>query len=337
MTEEEKKIKSLQIRVNQDKSHKESDEEILDNISLETITNTKLSPTFELSPFVESSLSAYLRKINNIPSLSQEEEFLLAKAYIEQQDITAAHKLSTSHLKLVAKIALSYKNYNIPTLDLISEGNIGLLYAIKKYNPSLGHRLSTYAMWWIKAMIQDYILKSWSLVRIVTTAQQKKLFFALRKLKRKIAKTHMNISQEEYEQISRELQINTSEVIAMDNRISYNDLSLNQQKNSDEESPELLDLLPEKRLNQEITLINKEDAQRKYQILRFAMEKLETRERYVLRMRKFTEDPVTLKTLSEELNISKERVRQIENQAMIKLKQNVLLLDKVDTEIKLLT
>jgi RNA polymerase sigma-32 factor len=274
-------------------------------------------------PTYATTLSAYLKQINNFPSLSEEEEFLLAKNYIEKGDLKAAHKLVTSHLKLVAKIALSHRNYNIPVLDLISEGNIGLLRAVKKYDPNMGHRLSTYAIWWIKAMIQDHVLKSWSLVKSITTSQQKKLFFMLRKLKHRIAKTHERISHEEYEQIAKELKIKTSEVAEMDYRFSSSDLSLNQSQGAAEDGKELIDLVAETRPNQEITLVTKQEAQIKQQLLREALATLQDREEYILKSRHLTNSPLTLQDLSDELKISKERVRQIENNALFKMKKYV--------------
>jgi RNA polymerase sigma-32 factor len=266
-------------------------------------------------------LSAYLRKINQFPSLSPEEEFLLAKNYVEKGDLEAAHKLITSHLKLVAKIALSHRNYNVPVIDLISEGNIGLMRAVKKYNPNMGNRLSTYAMWWIKAMIQDHVMKSWSLVKSITTSEQKKLFFMLRKLKQKIARTHERISYEEYEQIAKELKIEPSEVRKMDARWSSSDLSLNQPKGTPEEGKELIDFVPESKPNQEIALVSKQEAQIKQKILAQALETLQERELYILKSRHLTSKPLTLQELSDKLNISKERVRQIESGALSKMRK----------------
>ncbi len=277
------------------------------------------------SPSYNTALSSYLRKINQFPSLSGEEEFLLAKNYLEKGDLEAAHKLITSHLKLVAKIALAHRNYNIPVIDLISEGNIGLMRAVKKYNPHMGHRLSTYAMWWIKAMIQDHVMKSWSLVKSITTSEQKKLFFMLRKLKKKIARTHARISHEEYEQIAKELKIQTSEVIEMDSRWSNSDISLNQPKSTSEDGRELIDFVPENKPNQEIALVTKQEAQMKQKLLGEALAILQERELYILKNRHLSNSPLTLQDLSDELKISKERVRQIESQALFKMKKYVKL------------
>jgi RNA polymerase sigma-32 factor len=277
------------------------------------------------SPSYNTALSSYLRRINQFPSLSAEEEFLLAKNYLEKGDMQAAHKLITSHLKLVAKIALSHRNYNVPVIDLISEGNIGLMRAVKKYNPDMGHRLSTYAMWWIKAMIQDHVMKSWSLVKSITTSEQKKLFFMLRKLKQKIARTHERISHEEYEQIATELQIKASEVREMDARWSSSDISLNQPKSSSEEGRELIDFVPENKPNQETALVTKQEAQMKQKLLGEALAILQERELYILKKRHLSSTPLTLQDLSDELKISKERVRQIESHALSKMRKYVRL------------
>ncbi len=276
-------------------------------------------------PTYTTTLSAYLKKINQFPSLSAEEEFLLAKNYIEKGDLQAAHKLITSHLKLVAKIALSHRNYNVPVIDLISEGNIGLMRAVKKYDPNMGHRLSTYAMWWIKAMIQDHVMKSWSLVKSITTSEQKKLFFMLRKLKHKIARTHERISHEEYEQIAKELKIESSAVREMDAMWSGSDLSLNQPKGTAEEGKELIDFVPESKPNQEIALVNKQEAQMKQKLLADALATLQERELYILKSRHLNPSPLTLQELSDKLEISKERVRQIESGALSKMRKYVKL------------
>lgn len=271
-----------------------------------------------------SGLANYLRKVNSFPSLSEEEEFLLAKSHIEKGDVEAAHKLIKSYLKLVAKIALSYKHYNVPVVDLISEGNLGLLKAVRKYNPDLGYRLSTYAMWWIKAMIQDYVLKSWSLVRVITTAQQKKLFFALRKIKRQIASTHISISAEEYEKIANDLNMPASEVQQFHHRLSSPDVSLNQpSKSEDSDSVALIEFVPEPRPNQELMLVTRQESQIKRDLATRAIASLDPRERYILETRRLLNEPETLQALSDKLKISKERVRQIENQAMSKLREFV--------------
>ena len=273
----------------------------------------------------DAGLYNYLKEVNQFQSLTQEEEFMLAKAYLEHHDIAAAHKLVTSHLKLVAKIALSYKNYGLPVMDLISEGNIGLMYAVKKYNPDLGFRLSTYAMWWIKANIQEYILKSWSLVKLGTTAAQKKLFFSLGKIKHKLSNTHSRqVVESDFPQIAKELNVTTQEVTEMSARMSGGDLSLNVSIGDDTGSPELIDYLPESRPSQEMALANRQDAAQRHQMLVQAMSLLNEREFAIINARKLREEPLTLDELSHQFNISKERVRQIENRAFEKIQSYVL-------------
>lgn len=273
----------------------------------------------------EGNFYRYLHKINQIPSLSQEEELFLAKAYLDNNDIEAAQKLVSSHLKLVAKIALRYRNYGLPINELVSEGNLGLMQAVKKYNPDLGFRLSTYAMWWIKAGIQEYILKSWSLVKIGTTAAQKKLFFSLGKIKNKISNLYSRaVTDNDFPKIAEELGVTTNEVRAMSSRLSGPDISLNQQANNDENSSELIEILPESRPSQEIVLITKEEALIKHKLLNQALLVLNDRELEILTARKLKDDPDTLETLSMKYSISKERVRQIENKAFEKIQSFML-------------
>ena len=267
----------------------------------------------------------YLQEINNIPSLTMEEEFLLAKAYLEEHDLRAAQKLVTSHLKLVAKIAINYRNYGLPITELVSEGNLGLMQAIKKYNPDLGFRLSTYAMWWIKASIQEYILKSWSLVKIGTTAAQKKLFFSLNKIKNKITNMYSRmVTEQDFPQIARELGVSTSEVAEMNTRLAGADISLNSYINSEDSTTELLEFLPETRPTQEVSLINQQELRHKRKVLTQAMAILNDRELQILTERKLQDSPTTLDDLSIKYKISKERVRQIENKAFEKIQSFVL-------------
>ncbi|WPY01220.1 RNA polymerase sigma factor RpoH [Candidatus Trichorickettsia mobilis] len=267
----------------------------------------------------------YLQEINNIPSLTMEEEFLLAKAYLEEHDLKAAQKLVTSHLKLVAKIAINYRNYGLPITELVSEGNLGLMQAIKKYNPDLGFRLSTYAMWWIKASIQEYILKSWSLVKIGTTAAQKKLFFSLNKIKNKITNMYSRmVTEQDFPQIARELGVSTSEVAEMNTRLAGADISLNSYISSEDSTTELLEFLPETRPTQEVSLINQQELRRKRKVLTQAMAILNDRELQILTERKLQDSPTTLDDLSIKYKISKERVRQIENKAFEKIQSFVL-------------
>jgi RNA polymerase sigma-32 factor len=273
----------------------------------------------------ESGFYQYLQKINKIPSLTQEEEFSLAKAYLEEHDLEAAHKLVTSHLKLVAKIAIGYRNYGLPLPELVSEGNLGLMQAVKKYNPDLGFRLSTYAMWWIKAAIQEYILKSWSLVKIGTTSAQKKLFFSLAKVKRKITNLYSRaVTDDDFPQIAAELGVTRNEVAEMNSRLSGSDISLNNQVGNDTNSGELIEFLPETRPSQESILINQQESVSKRQLLKQALTVLNDRELDIFTERKLKENPSTLDTLSMKYTISKERIRQIENRAFEKIQHFIL-------------
>lgn len=274
---------------------------------------------------VDSAFHRYLQEINKIPSLSQEEEFMLAKAYLEQNDLLAAQKLVKSHLKLVVKIAMNYKKYGFPVAELVSEGNLGLMQAVKKYNPDLGFRLSTYAMWWIKAAIQEYVLRSWSLVKIGTTTAQKKLFFSLNKIKNKLANIYARkIGEQDFVQIANELGVTTNEVREMDLRLSRADLSLNNTVTKDDSTRELIEFVPENRPNQEMQLISKQHNVNRHQMLVKAMKILNERELEILTERKLKESPTTLEDLSIKYNISKERVRQIENKAFEKIQSFVL-------------
>lgn len=276
-----------------------------------------------LSP--ESGLQRYLQEINQIPSLTQEEEFMLAKSYLENQDLSAAHKLVTSHLKLVAKIALSFRNYGLGTSELISEGNIGLMHAVKKFKPELGFRLSTYAMWWIKAAIQEYILKSWSLVKLGTTAAQKKLFFSLNKIKNKIRSTkEREINDQDYQEIAANLGVDKFDVIEMDQRLTKSDMSLNNPVLNDGSDSELIEFIPETRPSQETILAVSQETNNKRALLLEAMKLLSEREFLVIESRRLKETPETLDELSQKLLISKERVRQIENKAFEKIQSYIL-------------
>lgn len=273
----------------------------------------------------DSGFHRYLQEINQIPSLSQEEEFLLAKAYLEHNDIDAAHKLVTSHLKLVAKIALSYRGYGLPVVDLVSEGNLGLMQAIKKYNPDLGYRLSTYAMWWIKAAVQEYILRSWSLVKIGTTAAQKKLFFSLGKIKHKLSNLYSRqVGEGDFPEIAKMLEVSTQDVSDMNRRMSGGDISLNIHIGDDADSAEMIDFIPENKPGQDLIILNRQESANKHKILAKGMQLLNDRELFILQSRKLLENPLTLDELSQKFNISKERVRQIENKAFEKLQEYVL-------------
>jgi RNA polymerase sigma-32 factor len=282
-----------------------------------------------------SGFNKYLQEINNIPSLSKEEEFLLAKNYLENNDLEAAHKLVSSHLKLVVKIAMKYKNYGLPVPELVSEGNIGLMQAVKKYDPELGFRLSTYAMWWIKASIQEYVLKSWSLVKIGTTSAQKKLFFSLGKIKHRIVNSYARaINDQDYQEMADELGVSVKEVVEMDQRMSGPDISLNRSASYDDEGAEAIEFLPEQKPNQELSLLKKQDMQNKKLVLAEAMQVLNDREVKILTARKLSYSPETLDSLSAKYDISKERVRQIESRAFEKLQNYMLTRISKDGQFK---
>lgn len=284
-----------------------------------------------------SGFSKYLSEINNIPSLTKEKEFMLAKAYLEEHDLDAAHKLVKSHLKLVAKIAMQCKNYGLPITELVSEGNLGLMQAVKKYDPELGFRLSTYAMWWIKSSIQEYVLKSWSLVKIGTTSAQKKLFFSLKKIKNKITNANERpVNEDDYEKIAKELGVSVKEVSEMNQRLSGLDISLNGSlNNNDDSSGEMIELIPETKPSQEIVLEKSQILSKQKKILAEAMQVLNEREIKILTARKLNDSPSTLDTLSNEYSISKERVRQIENKAFEKVQNYVLGKISSDGQVRL--
>lgn len=276
---------------------------------------------------VDTSFGSYLEEINRIPSLTLEEEFLYAKNYLEKQDLEAAHKLVTSHLKLVVKIAMRYRNYGLPVADLISEGNIGLMQAVKKFDPSLEFRLSTYATWWIKAAIQEYVLKSWSLVKLGTTAAQKKIFFSLNKVKNKISNLYgRDVRTEDFAEIAEVLNVSEKEVSDMNQRLAGSDFSLNVPVKADEgnRSVEMLDLLPAKQSSQEEIFANRQISYNKNYVLSAALSTLNEREVQILTARKLQEEPLTLDVLSNKYKISKERIRQIENKAFEKIQSYVL-------------
>lgn len=276
---------------------------------------------------IDAAFDKYLREVSNIPSLSQEDEFLLAKSYLENHDLKAAQKLVTSHLKLVVKIAMQYKNYGFTIAELISEGNLGLMQAVKKYNPYLGYRLSTYAMWWINSFIKEYVLKSWSLVRIGTNIAQKKLFFNLRKIKNKLTKAYSrDINEDDYQEIADKLGVNAKEVGEMDQILSGHDFSLNfVTSNQDaEEQQELMDFISDDKSSQEEIISNNQLLDNRRKILADAMQILDEREAKILAERKLRPVATTLDKLSIEYKISKERVRQIENKAFLKIQSYVL-------------
>jgi RNA polymerase sigma-32 factor len=266
-------------------------------------------------------LSRYIREINKFPILSEKEEFEHAKKVYEENSIESARILVTSHLRLVVKLALRFKNYGLPIIDIISEGNIGLMQAVRKFNPYKGFRLSTYAMWWIKASIQEYVLHSWSLVKIGTTSAQKKLFFNLKKIKARITQSgRKELDNEDIKCISNELNVSEQEVIDMDTRLSSHDKSLNI-KMSDDNDCEIIDIIPSKQASQEIVVNNKRENKINRQKLAKAIEKLDDREKEILLARRFKENAETLEELSKKYSVSRERIRQIENRAIERLRE----------------
>jgi RNA polymerase sigma-32 factor len=272
---------------------------------------------------VEGNLSRYLEEIQKFPMLKASEEYMLARNWRENDDTAAAHKLVTSHLRIVAKIAMGYRGYGLPVAELISEGNIGMMQAVKRFDPERGFRLATYAMWWIKASIQEYVLHSWSLVKIGTTAAQKKLFFNLRKLKGQMqAIDDGDLSPETLTAIATRLEVSEKEVISMNGRLSGPDHSLNAPKIVDGDG-EWQDWLEDEGKNQEQNLAETEELNKRTKLLNEAMEKLDVRERYILSQRKLIDTPITLDALSKEYAISRERVRQIESRAFEKLQKHI--------------
>ena len=267
----------------------------------------------------EGNLSSYMRQIKKFPLLEVKNEYMLAKAWKDQGDVKAAHKLVTSHLRLVAKIASGYRGYGLPLSDLISEGNIGMMHAVKRFEPEKGFRLATYAMWWIKASIQEYILRSWSLVKIGTTAAQKKLFFNLKKIKSKIsALDESDLTPEQVDKISTELSVPKKEVISMNRRISGSDYSLNAPLTKDGEG-EWQDWLEDETQNQEASFAETEEYLLKKNIMNDALKVLSDREKDIICERQLNENPLTLEDLSLRYGVSRERIRQIESKAFEKL------------------
>ena len=269
-------------------------------------------------------ISLYLAQIKKFPMLEAEEEYMLAKNWRESGNLKAAHKLVTSHLRLVAKIAMGYRGYGLPVNELISEGNIGLMQAVKKFDPDRGFRLATYAMWWIKASIQEYVLRSWSLVKMGTTTAQKKLFFNLKKLKNQIA-PHQDgdLRDEHVKEISERLNVNSSEVVNMNRRLMGHEKSLNDPIKAGE-TEEWQDWLADDRLDQELVLSQKQEFDDKKELLYESINILDDRERQILEERRLTENPKTLEQLSKKYKISRERIRQIETKAFEKLQKSMI-------------
>ena len=275
------------------------------------------------SPSV-GGLSLYLAQIKKFPMLDAEEEYLLAKNWRENGNLQSAHKLVTSHLRLVAKIAMGYRGYGLPVNELISEGNLGLMRAVKKFDPEKGFRLATYAMWWIKAAIQEYVLRSWSLVKMGTTTAQKKLFFNLKKIKNQIAPGQEgDLRDEHVSEISKRLDVNTDEVINMNRRMMGQEKSLNDPiKNG--ETDEWQDWLVDDSLDQELIVSQKQEYDDKKELLIDAMKILNEREKDIIEARRLSENPKTLEELSKKYKISRERIRQIETKAFEKLQKSMI-------------
>ena len=281
----------------------------------------------------EGSLSHYLQQIKKFPMLSEKQEVNLAKKWRDEGDTDAAHTLVTSHLRLVAKIAMGYRGYGLPVTELISEGNIGLMQAVKKYDPDKGFRLATYAMWWIRAAIQEYVLKSWSLVKIGTTAAQKKLFFNLKKLRNRLSDySEGSLKPHQVKEIASQLNVSEKEVTDMEGRISGNDYSLNAVVSA-EGDEEWQEWLVDEDADHEIKIAEQEEVRKRKELLSKAINILNDREKDIIHYRKLSETPKTLEELSKEYKISRERIRQIEERAFQKLQMEMLSLAK---ETKLL-
>ncbi len=271
----------------------------------------------------EGNLSRYLQEIRKFPMLAPDEELALSKAWRDTQDMEAAHKLVTSHLRLVAKIAMGYRGYGLPVGELISEGNVGMMQAVKRFDPDRGFRLATYAMWWIRAAIQEYILHSWSLVKMGTTAAQKKLFFNLRRLKGQMqAIDDGDLKPEHVAKISRVLQVPEQDVISMNRRLAAPDHSLNAPVRADSEG-EWQDWLVDEAQGQEADLADREELTGRKALLNNALRTLNERERHILIERRLKDNPTTLEELSQQYSISRERVRQIEVRAFEKLQKSM--------------
>jgi len=269
-------------------------------------------------------LSVYLTQIKKFPMLDAEEEYMLAKNWRENGNLQSAHKLVTSHLRLVAKIAMGYRGYGLPVNELISEGNLGLMQAVKKFDPDKGFRLATYAMWWIKAAIQEYVLRSWSLVKMGTTTAQKKLFFNLKKIKSQIAPHQEgDLKDEHVDEISKRLDVDSKEVINMNRRMMGQEKSLNDPIKYGE-ADEWQDWLVDESLDQELLISQRQEYNDKKTLLKEAMNILNDREKEIILARRLKEEPVTLEDLSKKYKISRERIRQIETKAFEKLQKSMI-------------
>ena len=273
---------------------------------------------------VEGSLSSYLARIKKFPMLSAEEEYMLAKSWKDRGDLKSAQKLVTSHLRLVAKIAMGYRGYGLPVSEMVSEGNIGLMQAVKKFEPEKGFRLATYAIWWIRASIQEYILRSWSLVKIGTTAAQKKLFFNLKKIKNQLSASNTGeLRTEHVDEISKRLNVKKEEVVSMNRRLLGKEKSLNDPI-KDEDGTEWLDWIVDDKKDQELKLSHEQEFIKKKKLMDSSMSILNPREKEILTARRLSEDIVTLEELSKRYKVSRERIRQIETKAFEKLQKAML-------------
>ncbi len=271
----------------------------------------------------EGGLAAYLAQIKKFPMLDAEEEYMLAKNWKTTGNIKSAEKLVTSHLRLVAKIAMKYRGYGLPLNEMISEGNVGLMQAVKKFEPDKGFRLATYAMWWIKASIQEYILRSWSLVKIGTTTAQKKLFFNLKKIKNQISpKSEGDLKKEDVKNIADRLDVSEDEVVSMNRRLSGKEHSLNARVGED--GDQWQDWLVDKEMDQELKFAQKEEMKQRKDLLKDSIKILNQREKEILYSRRLSEEPSTLEDLSKKFKISRERIRQIENKAFEKLQKHMI-------------
>ena len=277
-------------------------------------------PSIEL----EGSLSSYLTQIKKFPMLSAEEEYMLAKSWKDRGDLKSAQKLVTSHLRLVAKIAMGYRGYGLPVSEMVSEGNIGLMQAVKKFEPEKGFRLATYAMWWIKASIQEYILRSWSLVKMGTTAAQKKLFFNLKKIKNQLSANNAgDLKAEHVEEISKRLNVKKEEVVSMNRRLLGKEKSLNDPIKG-EDGTEWQDWIVDNKTDQELKLSHEQEFSQKKKLMDNSMSILNPREKEILTARRLSDDVATLEELSKKYKVSRERIRQIETRAFEKLQKAML-------------
>jgi RNA polymerase sigma-32 factor len=272
----------------------------------------------------ENGLSRYLNEIKAFPILKHEEEYMLAKRYLDYGESEAAHKLVTSHLRLVAKIAMRFRGYGLPVADLISEGNIGLMKAVKKFEPDRGFRLSTYAQWWIRASVTEYILRSWSMVKLGTMAAQKKLFFSLRRAKRNLGIIDSSdLNPEQADQLSEKFGLSATDIANMNNRMTVRDLSLNAPLNTEEDSIEFIDTLVDDGPSPEALAVDGQEADVRNALLRGAMSGLDKRERHIFIERRLKDDPLTLEALGKQYGVTRERIRQLENRAYGKVKKAV--------------